>query len=233
MPVPSRTKKLSKTLMRAEVYADLRAWIIDGTLKPGEKLRDAELAEALGVSRMPVREAFLRLEDEGLVETSANRWTRVAHIDVWQAKRIYPLVIALEGLALSLAAHRLSEAEISKMEEANEQLSRALGEGRAVEASEADRRFHAVFVEVADNPELASMLDNLKAKLRRLEVAYFDGCMVADRSVVEHRQMLDALRDGDHARASKVLEANWRGSLERLVAGLREAETVGWPGTDR
>jgi DNA-binding GntR family transcriptional regulator len=233
MPVPSRTKKLSKTLMRAEVYADLRAWIIDGTLKPGEKLRDAELAEALGVSRMPVREAFLRLEDEGLVETSANRWTRVAHIDVWQAKRIYPLVIALEGLALSLAAHRLSEAEISKMEEANEQLSRALGEGRAVEASEADRRFHAVFVEVADNPELASMLDNLKAKLRRLEVAYFDGCMVADRSVVEHRQMLDALRDGDHARASKVLEANWRGSLERLVAGLREAETVGWPETDR
>jgi DNA-binding GntR family transcriptional regulator len=233
MPVPSRTKKLSKTLMRAEVYADLRAWIIDGTLKPGEKLRDAELAEALGVSRMPVREAFLRLEDEGLVETSANRWTRVAHIDVWQAKRIYPLVIALEGLALSLAAHRLSEAEISKMEEANEQLSRALGEGRAVEASEADRRFHAVFVEVADNPELASMLDNLKAKLRRLEVAYFDGCMVADRSVAEHRQMLDALRDGDHARASKVLEANWRGSLERLVAGLREAETVGWPETDR
>ena len=234
MPVPSTTKKLSKTLMRAEVYADLRAWIIDGTLKPGEKLRDAELAGALGVSRMPVREAFLRLEDEGLVETSANRWTRVAYVDVDQAKRIYPLVIALEVLALGLAAPRLGDVEISKMEGANEQLSRALEEeGLAVEASEADRRFHAVFIMAADNPELASILDNLKAKLRRLEVAYFDGCMVADRSVVEHRQMLDALKEGDHARASKVLEANWRGSLERLVAGLGEAETVGWPGTDR
>ena len=232
MPVPSTTKKLSKTLMRAEVYADLRSWIIDGTLKPGEKLRDAELAEALGVSRMPVREAFLRLEDEGLVETSANRWTRVAHVDVGQAKRIYPLVIALEGLALSLAAHRLGEAEISKMEEANEQLFRALEEGRAVEASEADRQFHSVFITAADNPELASILDNLKAKLRRLEVAYFDGCMVADRSVVEHGQMLDALKDGDHARATKVLEANWRGSLERLVAGLGEADTVERQGTD-
>ena len=226
MPVPSSTKKLSKTLMRAEVYADLRAWIIDGTLKPGEKLRDAELAEALGVSRMPVREAFLRLEDEGLVETSANRWTRVSYVDVGQAKRIYPLIIALEGLALSLSlgAGRLGEVEISKMEEANAQLSRALKEeSRAVEASEADGRFHAVFVDAADNPELASILDNLKAKLRRLEVAYFDGCMIADRSAVEHEQLIEALKQGDHARASQVLEANWRASLQRLVEGLEEA----------
>lgn len=230
MPVPSSTKKLSKTLMRAEVYADLRAWIIDGTLKPGEKLRDAELAEALGVSRMPVREAFLRLEDEGLVETSANRWTRVSYVDVGQAKRIYPLIIALEGLALSLSlgAGRLGEAEISKMEEANAQLSRALKEeSRAVEASEADGRFHAVFVDAADNPELASILDNLKAKLRRLEVAYFDGCMIADRSAVEHAQLIEALKRGDHTRASEVLEANWRASLQRLVEGLEESGLTG------
>lgn len=217
MPVPSRAKKLSKTLMRAEVHADLRAWIIDGTLKPGEKLRDAELAEALGVSRMPVREAFLRLADEGLVETSANRWTRVAYVDVGQAKRIYPLVIALERLALELAAPRLGEEEISEMCRANDELSAALEEGRAVEASEADGRFHAVIIRHSDNPELAAILDNLKAKLRRLEVAYFDGCMVADRSVVEHGQLLDALKQGDHERASGILEANWRASLERLV----------------
>lgn len=223
MPVPRQTKKLSKTLMRSEVYADLRAWIIDGTLKPGEKLKDAELAEALGVSRMPVREAFLRLEDEGLVETSANRWTRVSYVDVGQAKRIYPLVIALEKLALSLAIPRLGKAGISKMEDFNDQLSRALKEeGLAVEASEADGKFHAVFVHAADNPELAAILDNLKAKLRRLEVAYFDGCMVADRSVVEHKQLLEALRDGDPDRASEILEANWRGSLDRLVEGLEE-----------
>lgn len=222
MPVPRQTKKLSKTLMRSEVYADLRAWIIDGTLKPGEKLKDAELAEALGVSRMPVREAFLRLEDEGLVETSANRWTRVAYVDVGQAKRIYPLVIALEDLALSLAAPRLGDAEISKMKGFNDELSAALDGGRAVDASEADGRFHAVFVDAADNPELATILDNLKAKLRRLEVAYFDGCMVADRSVVEHNQLLEALGKGELERASEVLEANWRGSLNRLVEGLGE-----------
>ena len=223
MPVPGGTKKLSKTLMRAEVYADLRGWIIDGTLKPGEKLRDAELAEALGVSRMPVREAFLRLEDEGLVETSANRWTRVAYIDVGQARRIYPLVIALERLALELAAPRLGEEEISEMRRANDDLTRALEENRAVEASEADGRFHAVIIGLSDNPELAGILDNLKAKLRRLEVAYFDGCMVADRSAVEHRQLLEALDSGDHEQAAVILEANWRGSLNRLVEGLGDA----------
>lgn len=223
MPVPSRPKKLSKTLIREEVYADLRAWILDGTLEPGEKLRDAELAEALGVSRMPVREAFRRLEDEGLVETAANRWTRVSLVDSEQARRVYPIVVALESLAVSLALPRLGEADLRLMSRVNDRLRGALGDGRAIEASEADREFHEVLLGKTGNPDLVRILDDLKAKLRRLEVAYFGGSIIAERSAEEHEELLAALREGDVERARAAVENNWRRSLERVLTQLGES----------
>jgi DNA-binding GntR family transcriptional regulator len=220
MPIPSETRKLTKSLMREEVYTSLREWILEGTLRPGEKLRDAELADKLGVSRMPVREAFRRLEDEGLVETSANRWTRVSFVDVEQAKRIYRILFALESLAITLAAPQLGEDELRRMSEANERLRKALERGQGVEASKADREFHQVFLDRSDNPELMRIIDDLKAKLRRLEVAYFEGCMVADRSVREHEQIIEALIAGDVEAASNAVEINWRGSLARFLKQL-------------
>ena len=102
MPLPQSESKLSRTLAREEVYCRLRAWIIDGRLRPGELLRDQDIAATVGVSRTPVREALRRLEDEGLVETALNRWTRVAPIDIGKAAEIYAIVEALELFALEL-----------------------------------------------------------------------------------------------------------------------------------
>src|SRR5207248_3505224 len=78
MPIPQTEIRLTRSLARDEAYEKIRDWIIDGTLRPGELLRDQEIAQSLGVSRTPMREALRRLEDEGFVETALNRWTRVA-----------------------------------------------------------------------------------------------------------------------------------------------------------
>ena len=220
MPIPEATRKLHKRLMRDEVYADLREWIIDGTLKPGEKLRDVELAGALGVSRMPVREALRRLEDEGLVETAANRWTRVSSVDLEQAKCIYPIVAALEGLAVGLAVPRMGEEDLRLMEETNGRLRDALRGRRAVEASQADRDFHEILLKKTANPDLVRVVDDLKTKLRCLEVAYFGGSIVAERSVEEHEELLDALHKRDVERASEAMKDNWRRSLQRVLEQL-------------
>lgn len=72
--------KIQRTFVRQEAYVKLRNWILDGTLSPGAQLRDKELAEQLGVSRTPIREALLRLEDEGLVKTKPNRSTLVCSL---------------------------------------------------------------------------------------------------------------------------------------------------------
>lgn len=204
--------------MSDEIYSTLREWIVQCVLAPGERLRDTELAERLGVSRTPVREALKRLEDDGLVETAANRWTRVTAVDPGQARELYPIIWALESLALTLAGPRLGTAEIAAMEAANIRLARALHDGDPVAASDADRDFHRVVIDAAGNAELANILHDLKLKLRRLEIAYFGGHLVAEASVAEHEAVLDLLRSGEFERAAKALEANWRDSLERALA---------------
>src|SRR5579862_8519687 len=103
MPLPVPTAKLTRTLAREEVYGKLQGWVIDGTLAPSEVLHDARIAQLLGVSRTPVREALRRLEDEGFVQTALNRWTRVAPIDLVAALEVYSIIEVLEVFALEQA----------------------------------------------------------------------------------------------------------------------------------
>ena len=209
MPIPSEVEKLKPRLARDEAYAKLREWIIEGTLGPGEQIRDTELASALGVSRMPVREALRRLEDEGLVESSANRWTRVAPLDMRQAEELYPIVRSLETLAVSLTGRRLKKDDLKTMEEANTWLERALEEGDAVGASRADDAFHQVFLERCGNTELIRIVAALKMKLRRLEIAYFGENTRADRSLADHREIVEAFETRDFEQAVEVLRRHW------------------------
>lgn len=216
MPLPDRMKKLNRPLMREEVYEALREWIVDGTLKPDEKMRDKELATALGISRTPVREALRRLEDEGLVESAANRWTRVSSVDIGEAHRIYPIIWSLESLAVSLAGPQMDDEDFEEMEAANIRLRLALEDTEAAAASKADRDFHSVFVRRSSNDDLVKILNDLKVRLRRLETMYFGGCVVADRSVAEHEEIIEALKSEDWKSAARAVETNWQESLKRI-----------------
>jgi DNA-binding GntR family transcriptional regulator len=216
MPLPDVVDVIQPQLMRDEVYLALKRWIVDGTLTPGEKVRDLELADRLGVSRMPVREALNRLADEGFVEMSANRWTRVTPLDPEDAKQIYPIIWSLERLAISMAAPQLGAHEMAAMERCNARLRRALDAGDPVEASRADADFHQVFIDATGNPELGKILSSVKVKLRRLEVAYFGGSLVASRSIEEHEAVIDALRQGDVQRAADAVQQNWLQSFDRM-----------------
>jgi DNA-binding GntR family transcriptional regulator len=229
MPIPSQVPRIERQLMRERVYATLREWILEGTLQPNETLRDTELASRLGVSRTPLREALRRLEDEGLVQTAAHRWTRVAPLDVAAAERIYPVVGALESLAMQLAGPRLTDEDLAVMERANSRLRSALKRREAVEASKADREFHGVYVQRTLNPELIQILEWLKAKLRRIEVVYFGGTVVAEASAEEHDRVLRALRRRDYPSAVREVQGNWSRSLQRLcayLAGLKDAGSL-------
>ncbi|HXG26144.1 MAG TPA: GntR family transcriptional regulator [Candidatus Binatia bacterium] len=226
MPLPSQVVAIQPQLLREEVYLSLKRWIVDGTLVPGERVRDTELAERLGVSRMPVREALNRLADEGFVETAANRWTRVALLDPDEARRIYPIVWSLERLAVGLGGPRLGKAELNAMAAANARLRDAIDRGDPLEASRADNNFHEVYIEAADNPELARILASLKVKLRRLEAAYFGGSLTASRSVEEHEDLLAALSAGEFERAADAVRDNWQRSFDRILGRLEDAVTT-------
>ncbi len=218
MPIPKKAGPINHSIMREEVYNSLLAWIKEGVLRPGEKLLDTELARSLGVSRTPVREALRRLADKGLVETSANRWTRVADVSTEQAELIYPIIWTLEELAASLVLDRLDDQDFQELEQANRELARAIESRRPVEASRADSRFHAVLIEKTQNPYLIEILTDLKVKHRRLEVHYFEGCASASDSVREHAEIIAALREHHLERVRELIRHNWQKSLKRLLA---------------
>jgi DNA-binding GntR family transcriptional regulator len=226
MPIPEVTPKLARRTIRDEIYPTVREWIITGVLHPGEVLKDQELAQKLGVSRTPVREALQRLRDEGFVQTESNRWTRVAPIDPGAVAEIYQIVRALESEVLLVAGFRLTDRDIEAMAKANERLRAALEGRKGLDASHADSQFHDVFVHRCGNGHLIRIMDDLRLKLRRAEIVYFDDGLVAAASVAEHEQVVAALQQRDYERAAAAIRTNWDGSLERLTSSLAPKEPL-------
>ena len=217
MPIPKQVQKFKRPLAREEVYTTLQTWIIEGVYRPGETIRDQDLADALGVSRTPVREALQRLQDEGFVETATNRWTRVATLDLDEVRHLYPIIWSLELLAISLAQHRLKSHDLEHMREANARLHEALTTKDAVAASKADYAFHQIFIDQSANPDLIRILNEVKIRLRWLEVAYFRELVVAIQSIREHEAILDALEKGSYEQAAQAIKTNWEESLKRVL----------------
>lgn len=215
MPLPQQPATIARTSLRDAAYERLREWILDGTLAPDEPLRDEALAESLGMSRTPVREALQRLEDDGLVVTNAARRSFVGPLSLQQARNVYPLASVIEGLALRQALPAMDEAALTEMYTANEQLAAALRSGDALAAMEADHALHGAFTARCGNEEVVRVLDDLKCTVRRIERAFWGG---ADRSVSvrDHEALITAIAARDLPGAERALARNWKRSLEWL-----------------
>jgi len=221
---------LDAASLRLRVYTALQTAIVTGELAPGARLRDQELAERLGVSRTPVREALQQLESEGLVATIPRAATRVMALGAPAARDAFPVVAALHALATRLAVPRLTAADRGTMQVANEQLAAVIaGPAEAVFAAiAADDRFHAVLLTRSGNPEIARTLDRLMPKVRRLEYAHF-GSLGGRTSVQQHRAILAACARGDAAGAAGLVEENWLSLGRLIVAALEEDPRAGDP----
>jgi DNA-binding GntR family transcriptional regulator len=208
MPVPSGRAATSRTLLRDQAYVRLRDAILEGTLEPGEQLKDAEIAEWLGLSRTPIREALARLEEYGLVETAPNRYTRVTPLSAVDAQDAFTVVAALHSLAAWLGAPRVEESELATMRKANEDFAAALRANDVDRALAADDRFHAVLVQASANREIARSLERLMPKVRRLERARF-GSLAGRRSVQGHDQIIALCASGEAEAAAQAVREQW------------------------
>lgn len=230
MPLPKSTAPLARVCLCDAAYARLRDWILDGTLAPGEPLRDEALAALLGMSRTPIRDALHRLEEEGLVTTTPTRRTHVSPVTVKQAREVYPIMATLEGLAVHLALPAMDAAGLDAMRAANARLAQALDAGDAAQATAADEEHHMAFVERCANEELIALLRELRSKVRRIERVFW-GTAETDRSpsVADHERLIAALATGDDAGAQRTLAQNWERGLSwinPLPAAIAEAEDV-------
>jgi DNA-binding GntR family transcriptional regulator len=187
---------VSKTDM---VAALIRELIITGELTTGEQLRQRDLAQRFGVSQTPVREALRRLESEGLVIGDNHRGFMVVEADEGSTEENFQIRAALESLGASLAAAKIDEAGVKRLEELNAQMQ-AAGEGENARYAELNREFHLTVYEYAHSPLLMSLMRLLWASLHggpRGRRTHAD-------SVRQHVEILDALRAGDAAAAASL-----------------------------
>lgn len=213
---------MSRSLAQS-AYDVLLDEIVSGALAPGARLRDRELAERLGASRTPVREALRRLADEGLVEVTPQSATRVARVDVSQAAHAFPVVAVLQGLAARLGVPGLTRERLGRMADHREEKRAALAAGDVPAAIAADDAFHAVLVEASGNEELHRTLARLMPQVRRLDLLHFRA--LSRHEAVDHDdQVLDACRDGAADEAARLVEASFLALGDSVAELLRRRE---------
>ena len=207
-------RPVRRTLLRDRAYEAIRDAIVAGEIEPGAVVRDAELAERLGLSRAPVREAFSRLVDEGLLESKPQSYTRVTPVVAADVRDAAAVVAAMHELAVRTAVPRLLPVHIDAMRDANVRFATAVREGDVDAALRADDALHDVLVHVGGNRAAAATIARYTPLIRRLERRRFGeggNC----RSAGLHDRLIDACADGDADEAVRVTAEIWRALEEQ------------------
>lgn len=207
MPIPAGSPAVDRTLLRDDVYRRLRDAIVDGTFRPGEQLKDGELAGWLGVSRTPVREALLRLGASGLVVALPGRSTTVSAIDIQAVREARDVVAAMHELAVRQVTGRLAEQDVDRMRDANRRFAAAVASGDVSAAMEADEELHRIPVAALGNHALEAVIERFDPLIRRAERMRFgvDGRASVDR----HERLIELIEAGDANGAASVAFDIW------------------------
>ncbi|MFN3685606.1 GntR family transcriptional regulator [Salinarimonas sp.] len=200
------------------VYRAILAAIRSRQYKPGDRLREEEVAARLGVSRTPVREALGRLQEKGLVEAATGRGLAVAILNAQQVIELYAMREELEGAAARFAAQQASSVEIDNLERLNEAFEAAAND--PPRASEVNRVFHERLYDAARNRYLSQALDDLQDVIALLSSTTFVVGGRVNSAVEEHRALIGALRDRDSDAAERIAMGHIRSAFRTRLAML-------------
>jgi DNA-binding GntR family transcriptional regulator len=194
--------------LRERILETIRDAIMAGTLKPGEKVAEPELASRFGISRTPIREAFRQLESEGYLTVIPRKGALVAAFSPKDVEEFYAIKSILEGYAARKACIRLSTREINKLEAINEKLREIANEGDVRHFFKVHNSFHELFIKGAGNEKLAEMIGALVKKFQRLRLASLSKPGRMKISVEEHEKIIEAFRGRNEAMAEMLVQKN-------------------------
>jgi DNA-binding GntR family transcriptional regulator len=207
----------------------LRTEIFSGELKPGEPLPERLLAEQLGVSRTPVREALFTLQSEGLVELTPNRGATVRTITAHDIVQIYSLRGVLESYAAREAAQTRTRQHLDDLEDAHARLQRITAEGTAPEQALADLAFHTIISEATGSRLLQTIMGQVLAFTVSYRSNYAYPSERAGTAIAEHRAILDALREQDADLAELLMREHVASSSRFALQHFSDAEKATSP----
>ena len=217
-----RAVPIERAPLRREVRRIVLDRILRGDIAPGASIHESDLAIDLGVSRTPLREALLGLEREGFLRSEAGRGFFAAPLTAEDAGELYPILWTLEGLALA-ASPAPAPSRLAELTRINADLARF--ERIPERALDLDRLWHDTLLSGCANRRVLVMTDVLKDQARRYERAYMEDSGRVFVSTQQHEDIVRALGAGQRDEAGRLLEANWRVSLDFLLPWLRGART--------
>ena len=206
--------------LRAQIKDVILQRIVEGSLEPGSRIVETRIAQELGVSQAPVREALRDLEQLGCVVHEPNRGCSVRAFSAEELLEAFPVRAALEALAARLAAERITSAELAVLDQLLERMRRAARDGDAHEQSQANASFHATVVRAARNRTLERQWQMLEPYSRTYLTVSRPGIDLIQLSE-RHVPVLDALRRRDRAEAARAMEEHLLGAANLLREGTQ------------
>jgi DNA-binding GntR family transcriptional regulator len=210
---------IQRNLLRDQVKHAVLDLVLSGELDGKERINESALANQLGVSRTPLREALFGLEEEGVVTATPGKGFSISPLSTEEAREVYPIVAGLEGLAIRSAER---DPDLAKAKAINDRMLAAQSDDEA--CRQLDAEFHRTLVTECTNTRLLELLAAQRQLLDRYEAAYMrftaehpDSSRTMATSVAEHSVILERLAAGDRAGAVAALEANWKNGMERLL----------------
>jgi DNA-binding GntR family transcriptional regulator len=218
---PKLRATVERQTLAEQVYASLKKAIVSGDLQPGERLKELEIARSLGASRTPVREAMSWLEQEGLLKPLRSGGLTVVELSEVDVEEIFGLLQVLESYAGRLAADRITEKQLERME-AVCQRAEQLADGERERLSEVKWKFHELLIEAAENRRLQDLIRTLRASMQPYRAVTLTSDEFRGRSVADHREMISLLRAKAGDRVERLMFEHIGIARRVTIAGLRD-----------
>lgn len=210
--------------LRDVVFKTLRQAILKGELEPGERLMEIQLADRLGVSRTPIREAIRKLELEGLVLMIPRKGAEVAKISEKSLRDVLEIRRALDALAIELCIERMTEDDVKALAEAQEEFRKSVEGNEAMVIAESDERFHDVIYNSTNNPRLVQMLNNLREQMYRYRLEYIKDAEKRQVLVSEHDWILKAIRERNVTEAKTAIRQHVDNQVTTVAKNIKEQQ---------
>lgn len=217
MPLPQKPTSNVRKSAKELVYDSLREWIIDGTLAPGEKLVDANIAAYFAVSRTPVREAILALSNQKLVEVLPGKATIVSYFDFNNIYSLYTANSCLHADVLALAYPKIDQEYLQKLIAINQRFLDLNEANNYALFRSLDIEFHQAFFDLVDNPYLSEFKETLDIHSLRVENLFFKTASNIRQSYLGHKKVLQCLEEHDLAGSIEAMKKNFMSTIDEIV----------------
>lgn len=212
--------------LRDVVFNTLRQAILKGELKPGERLMEIQLAQRLGVSRTPIREAIRKLELEGLVVMIPRKGAEVASITEKSLRDVLEIRRSLEELAFQIACDRITKGQFLDLETALVGFKKAVESGKLTEIAEADVTFHDVIYIATGNDKLIQILNNLREQMYRYRLEYIKDVKKHKSLIQEHEEIIKYLKNHDKANGTLMIRQHINNQELSVINNIKNHDIV-------